>query len=113
MARGCTSGVAAGPGRERPPTLRVAAAAFPARAGGLANPPEGDEKGRAKDDALAVMRSLVYAVLTASLFAAVLYFGGGALGVWDELHEVPRAAAEPSTTAADPAAPAAQEPARR
>jgi hypothetical protein len=52
------------------------------------------------------MRSLVYAILTASLFAAVLYFGGGALGVWDELPEVPRAAAEPSTTSADPAAPA-------
>jgi hypothetical protein len=44
------------------------------------------------------MRSLAYSALAAGLFAAVLYLGGSALGVWDEMPDVPRAAAEPDAT---------------
>lgn len=44
------------------------------------------------------MRSLAYSALAAGLFAAVLYLGGGALGVWDEMPDVPLAAAEPDAT---------------
>jgi hypothetical protein len=44
------------------------------------------------------MRLLAYVALAVGLFAGVLFLGGSALGVWEDMPEVPRAAAEPQTS---------------
>jgi hypothetical protein len=67
------------------------------------------------------MRLLVCLALAAGLFGGVLFLGGSALGVWDEVPAGPRTAAEPQTTSAgaligaqpENPSPAARKPARK